>query len=640
MAGIYNIGADQVYDNNGTTINAKTGQPYAPATPTATPGSTPTPTTQPGTPSPLTIKDLYGSLTPDDQAINTAVGVYRDASQAPVDEQAIRDNVTKQLQAEIDATNSVYAEKLRQAQIVGNNNLGSNAAISARRGLLGSDFGAAANTKVEDDNKAVYSGIGDEQAAAIASITDKGNALAQQEIAAKNAVKQQSASDYISFLSTQDQRRTSRTTDAAQRALAAGIDLTTASPDDIKAIASSYQIAPDALVSSYVSAKNSAAAAQKANLTSIPLTDNSYRVGADGTLTQVQQGTATPDSALKEYQYAVQNDGYTGSLADWNSQKANQKVSDSVTHDPLTGALQVVQRAGPQVAGTGSQPKTPTPASTGLPSDASTAAPTKTITPAIPPTGTISNPYDKLTTSDLAYAQTGQPSLSKFKYPGQLDQAGARIRALIPGWTPANAAAQYAFFKSPATQTFIANSNTVLNTLDQIKALSDKVPRGSITILNGGQIGLAAGTSDPNAAKLVQLATIAGDEAGKLLGGSAGSDFTTQLGISLVNLKYGNTTFNATIDQLGGRVRNKVSEYYTQGGQTDPNGASSMGTGTPKGNLSDSDFVESSLTAQGADYNHVISGTPAGQIPVLLNSTGQIGYVAPSEFNALTYTKL
>jgi hypothetical protein len=635
MADIYNIGADQVYDNNGQTFNAKTGLAYQPTTP-----ATPTPTPQPGTPSPLTIKDLYGGLTPDDTAINDAVGIYRNSSQAPVDEQTIRDNVTKQLQAEIDATNSVYAEKLRQAQIAGQGRLGENAAISARRGLLGSDFGAAANDKVNTDNQGIYSGIDAEKAAAIASITDKGNALAQQEIAAKNAVKQQSASDYITFLSKQDDRRTARTTSAAQHALAAGIDLSTASPDDIKAIADSYQISPDALVSSYVAAKNSAAATQKANLTNIPLTDNSYRVGADGTLTQVQQGTATPDSALKEYQYAVQNDGYTGSLADWNAQKANQKVSDTVTHDPLTGALQIVQRAGPQVAGTASPAKTPAPASTGLPSGTGTTAPTKTVTPAIPPTGTVSNPYDKLSTSDLAYAQTGQPSLSKFKYPGQLDQAGARIRALIPGWTPANAAAQYAFFKSPTTQTFIANSNTVLNTLDQIKELSKKVPRGSITILNGGQIALAAGTSDPNAAKLVQLATIAGDEAGKLLGGSAGSDFTTALGLTLVNIKYDDATLGATVDQLAGRVRNKVSEYYTQGGQTNPNGATSMGTGSPKGSSSDADFVERSLSEQGADYNHVVSSAPAGQIPVLLNETGQIGYVSPSEFSALTYTKL
>jgi hypothetical protein len=344
MAGIYNIGADQVYDNNGQTFNAKTGQPYAPqapVTPNATPGSAQTP--QPGTPSPLTIKDLYGGLTPDDTAINNAVGIYRDASQAPVDEQAIRDNVTKQLQAEIDATNSVYAEKLRQAQIVGQGQLGQNAAISARCGLLGSDFGAAANDTVNKNNEAVYSGIGDEQAAAIAGITDKGNALAQQEIAAKNAVKQQSASDYISFLSTQDQRRTTRTTDAAQRALAAGIDLTTASPDDINAIASSYQIAPDALVSSYVSAKNTAAKA-KADLASTVAGTTKPVFGTVGTVGYQFNPTTgayekIPGSGGSDLISAAINDGRLdpSQVSRYNIASITDALNADPTHDFVAG---------------------------------------------------------------------------------------------------------------------------------------------------------------------------------------------------------------------------------------------------------------------------------------------------------------
>lgn len=559
------------YTNNGVTYDAHTGQPVvaAPAPSVAAPVTPAAPV-----PSPVTMKDLYGGITPDDTAINNAVGVYRDASQTPVDEQAIRDATAKRLQTEIDATNGVFAEKQRQAHIAGEGHLGSNAAISARRGLLGSDFGGAANDKVVGDNNDVYSGIDAERLNSIAALTDKGAQMARQEIADKNAVKQQSAADYISFLGKQEDRRTARTSDAAKRALASGIDLSTASPADIKAIADSYQISPDALVSSYVEAKNSAAAtaadiaAKKAAAekpVGVSSTDNTYQLDP-ATGKYVQTGTGTPtDSALKEYQYAVAQDGYTGSLADWKSQIANQKVSDSVTHDPITGALQVIQRAGPKVAGL---PAPKASSGTPAPTTALPAAPIKT--PAIPPTGTVSNPYDKLNGSELAYAQSGQPTQAKFKYPAQIDEAAAKIRALIPGWSPANAAAQYAFFKSPATQTFIANSNTVLNTLDQIKTLSDKVPRGSITVLNGGQIALRAGVSDPNAAKLVQLATIAGDEAGKLLGGSAGSDFTTQLGISLVNPKYDQKTFNSTMDQLGGRVRNKVSEYYSQGGQTNP----------------------------------------------------------------------
>ena len=270
-----------------------------------------------------------------------------------MDEAGIRSNVASQLQSEIDATSQVYAEKLRQAELAGAGKLGSNAAVSARRGLLGSDFGDAANANTVADNNATYAGIDAEKAAAISSITDKGNALAQQEIDAKNTAKQSGASDYINFLTTQGTRQTARTTDAAQRALSAGIDLTTASPDDINAIASSYNISPTALVSAFTSARKASSA-----LTSVPVTDSSYQLNpATGKYEQVQQGSATPDSALKEYQYAVQNNGFTGSLADWNAGKANQKVSVGVKTNPLTGTQTEYDRTGPAVAGTATPSK-------------------------------------------------------------------------------------------------------------------------------------------------------------------------------------------------------------------------------------------------------------------------------------------
>lgn len=567
-------------------FSAGPGTPNAPANLPGTPGYNPTGGVPLSTPAP-TISSLYGSESEADKNLDTTTGVYGTAANTPVDEQAIRDATTARLQAEIDATNKIYDQKLAQAKIAGEGNLGSNAAISARRGLLGSDFGNSLNQDVLTKNDAVYSGIGDERAAALAGITNAGITEANNEIAQKTAAKQQSATDYINFLSQQESRRTARTGNAASQALAAGIDLTDPNSADVKSIASAYNIDPAALVSSFVSAKNAQAAATKANLVSAPITDNVYQPGAGGTLNKVQTGTATPDSTLKEYQYAVQNDGFTGSLADWNSQKANQKVSDSVTHDPLTGGLQVVQRAGPSVAGTsgvgaGIPSATPTPVK--LPTTGATPTPADVNPTTKPPTAPVINPLDTLQGSDLAYAQTGLPAQAKFKYPGQIDDATKRIQAVIPGWTPATATASYAFFKSPATQTFIANSNTVLNSLNLMKSLSSKVSRGDFTFANGQLTGVKAGLSDQNAANFLQAAKIVGDEGGKLLGSAGGSDFTTALGLSLINTNYSDPTFQGTMDQLAGRVNNKVSEYYAQAGNAAGNQAPSSSTGSPQGN--------------------------------------------------------
>lgn len=243
-----------VYQNGVPSQNYSNGT-YTPITPATGSPSTPTPPT-PTTP---TIKDLYGAVTPQDQGIDSSLAGYKASADAPIDEQGIRDATMGRLQSEIDATNSIYAEKLRQAQILGTNNLGQNAAISARRGLLASDFGAAANTNVMTDNASRESGIGSERATALAGITDKGTQLANQEIANKQAAKQQGATNYIAFLGESEKRRDARTTQAATHAIASGIDLSTLSPDELKAVADSYQISPNALVAAYATARNTQA---------------------------------------------------------------------------------------------------------------------------------------------------------------------------------------------------------------------------------------------------------------------------------------------------------------------------------------------------------------------------------------------
>lgn len=67
---------------------------------------------------------------------------------------------------------------------------------------------------------------------------------------------------------------------------------------------------------------------------------------------------------------------------------------------------------------------------------------------------------------------------------------------------------------------------------------------------------------------------------------------------------------------------------------------STSNLGVSKGSSSDRDFVEKALSAQGIKYQSVIDKTPAGTIPVIQNSSGQVGYIPANEFNASLYTKL
>jgi hypothetical protein len=318
------------------------------------------------TKAPATIGAAYGGVSPTDQDVINAANAYKGPATAPVDEDAIRANVMQNLQAEIDATNGVYAQKLADAQATGANLLGSTAATNARRGLLGSDFGTANDYAARAKNTATYNSIDADRQAAISSIIEKGQTEATNEVNQKLTAQKQNADAYISFLNSATSRQDTRTTNAAQAALSAGIDLSSVSDATIKAIADSYQIDPTALVSAYVSAKNALAKTQAdiQKPVAVSTSDNALQFNP-ATSKYEQTLTGTPvDATLKEYQYAVANNGYTGSLSDWIAQKANAKVSISGSRNPFTGGLDTYERSGPGVAGTlpagsGSTPTAP-----------------------------------------------------------------------------------------------------------------------------------------------------------------------------------------------------------------------------------------------------------------------------------------
>lgn len=89
------------------------------------------------------------------------------------------------------------------------------------------------------------------------------------------------------------------------------------------------------------------------------------------------------------------------------------------------------------------------------------------------------------------------------------------------------------------------------------------------------------------------------------------------------------TSYNSALKGLFGDIQS-ISD--TSGGL----GGGSSG----KGSMTDSQFVASAVKSTGADYNSVISGAPKGQIAVVENSSGQIGYIPVGEFNASQYTKM
>lgn len=154
----------------------------------------------------------------------------------------------------------------------------------------------------------------------------------------------------------------------------------------------------------------------------------------------------------------------------------------------------------------------------------------------------------------------------------------AAVLAKDPGYNFITGQAGKNFATSPQTQTFIANANTAINTLNEIKGLSDLVDRGNLKLLNNGLFALKSGTSDKATAKLLTDQSILADELGKILGSGQGSDFAIQLGSGLIDPNYSADTFGSIIDLLKGRITNKLSEYQTQASQGNQSGNTTNST--------------------------------------------------------------
>ena len=156
----------------------------------------------------------------------------------PANEQDVMRNQMRLFQSEIDATNQIYDQMLNQARLEGTGRLGSQRAMSARGGLLGSDFAGAQKATVQDFNTGIERGIQAERSAAIGAIMGNVRSSVQQQLAEKRQARQQGAENYLNWLANSEQRRNQNTALIAQDLMNQGIDPTTLSEEELVAITS------------------------------------------------------------------------------------------------------------------------------------------------------------------------------------------------------------------------------------------------------------------------------------------------------------------------------------------------------------------------------------------------------------------
>ena len=247
-----------------------------------------------------TVSDIYGYFPGTDKSYEDALKAYGESlNPTEMTESEIQQAVIDRFQAQIDALNRYYAEQISKENIVGEGRLGSTASIQARRGLLGSDFGAAQTEKISQYNRDIIRSIEAEKEAMIQNILSEGRKDVVAEAKAKREAKQAGAKAYIEFLAGEQERKTNRLNAGIQNMIASGYEPT---DEDYKEIASTYKVGVGEVKSAYAAAKKAATTVGETKEVNGIL----YQQQNDGTWKAVTPAPATDTLDIQHKQLQIQ----------------------------------------------------------------------------------------------------------------------------------------------------------------------------------------------------------------------------------------------------------------------------------------------------------------------------------------------
>jgi len=212
-----------------------------------------------------------------------------------IDEDKIRREQLRLFQGQIDSTNQIYDQMLNEARMEGQGRLGSQRAMAARGGLLGSDFGASQKQKVQDYNTDISRAIQAERSAKIGQIMGEVRSSVTAQLAEKRAARQQGAENYLSYLKNESSMRDNNISLAAGALLAQGIDPTTLDENELGAIAMEANLKPQDIIMRYQQlAQAQAAESAEADLKTRKTEAEIAKIDADiarGRLVTLGEGT-------------------------------------------------------------------------------------------------------------------------------------------------------------------------------------------------------------------------------------------------------------------------------------------------------------------------------------------------------------
>lgn len=234
-----------------------------------------------------------------------------DESQKTLSREEIRANVLADYQAQINAVNALYDNLVAAEETPAKNRLGMTRATRAAGGLLGgSPRGEFQTEQTTQYNKSIVETINAKRSNAINEIFGKVNELTMAELDKQEEAKKTGAKDYLTYLSTTQERKKTNASTILQSLLDQGMTPEDLTEEELKYISDGLQLSPQATMNIFKGEfKKLQDAAQAAS-------------------DKAEAEAKTSD--IKEYEYAQKN-GFTGSYIEW------LKQSSAATRAPKVG---------------------------------------------------------------------------------------------------------------------------------------------------------------------------------------------------------------------------------------------------------------------------------------------------------------
>lgn len=365
-------GAEQFMDGSGfnasgKTVAAPSNVSSIPITPNATPTippviPTPTiPASSSSTPASLGLSYTADPNQSAEDAASTASGKasgYLDANGNPTtapDQNTVYNNTVSQFQSEIDSLNQAAAAARSQINAkyipIEANRVGESTAIQSRRGLLGSDFGAAQTDTVNAANADELNGA---LASSDASYNDKINALYTQARTISDSDYQNKLNAYtqgadatVKYLQGKTATAQANASQLAQQAVIQGIDLSDPkNGSQLTQLAQQLGIQPAVLVDAYKAAASAAVTAKAAQ----------DKADADLALTKAQTAKAG-QTTVAQGSEVIGPDGNV--IASGQPKTINAGKYGTLAYDPVTDTYKpIAAPALPTGSGSGGKPAT------------------------------------------------------------------------------------------------------------------------------------------------------------------------------------------------------------------------------------------------------------------------------------------